>query len=147
MKITTQQCISIITFINKMGIYGKLIESVKKITRTSLDEEILNRNIADKLGDKKLDLTEVAKFLMNNPEIAEKKNKLKEEQDGMLFEIVFTIIEGIPKAETQFYKTIADIKGTDVETVKNADASETVEFIKEIINSETFMGFFKFSMK
>lgn len=147
MKITTQQCISIITFLNKMGIYGKLIDIIKKLSKSKLDQDILDRNIADKLGDNKSDLNEVAKFLMSNPDIAERKNRLREEQEGALFEIVFTIIEGIPRAEAQFYRTIAEIKDTDVETVKNADGAETVEFIKEIINSETFMGFFKFGMK
>lgn len=147
MIITTKQCISIIAFLNKMGIYGRLVEIIKKVARATLEQDILDRSIADKLGDKKKDVNEVAKFLMANPEISEMKAKLKEEQEAALFEIVFTVIEGIPRAEDLFYKTIAEIKNSDVETVKGADGAETVEFIKEIINSETFMGFFKFSMK
>lgn len=84
---------------------------------------------------------------MENEDIRVQRNRLSEEQQGCLFEIVYLIIEGIPRAEDLFYKTIADIKGLDVEVVKGTDGAETVEIIKEIINSETFMGFFKLTMK
>lgn len=147
MKITTQQCISILKFINAMGIKKDLIDGIKKILGLKNDSDLLTRSIAEKLGDKAKDINEVAKFLIDNPKIREEKNRLEEEQQGCLFEIVYLIIEGIPRAEDLFYKTIADIKGLDVEVVKSTDGAETVDFIKEIINSETFMGFFKFGMK
>lgn len=147
MKITTQQCISILKFINAMGIKKDLIDGIKKILGLKNDSDLLTRSIAEKLGDKKDDINEVAKFLIDNPKIREEKNRLEEEQQGCLFEIVYLIIEGIPRAEDLFYKTIADIKGLDVEVVKSTDGAETVDFIKEIINSETFMGFFKLTMK
>lgn len=147
MKITTQQCISILKFINAMGIKKDLIDGIKKILGLKNDSDLLTRSIAEKLGDKAKDINEVAKFLIDNPKIREEKNRLEEEQQGCLFEIVYLIIEGIPRAEDLFYKTIADIKGVDIENVKGADGAETVEFIKEIIQSETFMGFSKLTMK
>ena len=147
MKITTQQCISILNFINAMVIKKDLIDGIKKILGLKNDSDLLTRSIAEKLGDKAKDINEVAKFLIDNPKIREEKNRLEEEQQGCLFEIVYLIIEGIPRAEDLFYKTIADIKGLDVEVVKSTDGAETVDFIKEIINSETFMGFFKLTMK
>lgn len=130
-----------------MGIKKDLIDGIKKILGLKNDSDLLTRSIAEKLGDKKDDINEVAKFLMENEDIRVQRNKLSEEQQGCLFEIVYLIIEGIPRAEDLFYKTIADIKGLDVEVVKGADGAETVDFIKEIINSETFMGFFKLTMK
>lgn len=130
-----------------MGIKKDLIDGIKKILGLKNDSDLLTRSIAEKLGDKKDDINEVAKFLMENEDIRVQRNKLSEEQQGCLFEIVYLIIEGIPRAEDLFYKTIADIKGVDIETVKGADGAETVDFIKEIIQSETFMGFFKLSMK
>lgn len=147
MKISTQQCISILKFINAMGIKKDLIDGIKKILGLKNESDLLTRSIAEKLGDKEKDINEVARFLIDNPKIREEKNRLEEEQQGCLFEIVYLIIEGIPRAEDLFYKTIADIKGTDVEVVKGTDGAETVEIIKEIINSETFMGFFKLTMK
>lgn len=147
MKITTQQCISILKFINAMGIKKDLIDGIKKILGLKNESDLLTISIAEKLGDKAEDINEVAKFLIDNPKIREEKNRFEEEQQGCLFEIVYLIIEGIPRAEDLFYKTIADIKGLDIETVKGADGAETVDFIKEIINSETFMGFFKLTMK
>lgn len=147
MKITTQQCISILKFINAMGIKKDLIDGIKKILGLKNDSDLLTRSIAEKLGDKAKDINEVAKFLIDNPKIREEKNRLEEEQQGCLIEIVYLIIEGIPRAEDLFYNTIADIKGLDVEVVKNTDGAEAVDFIREIINSETFMGFFKLSMK
>ena len=130
-----------------MGIKKDLIDGIKKILGLKNDSDLLTRSIAEKLGDKKDDINEVAKFLMENEDIRVQRNKLSEEQQGCLFEIVYLIIEGIPRAEDLFYKTIADIKGVDIENVKGADGAETVETIKEIINSETFMGFFKLTMK
>lgn len=130
-----------------MGIKKDLIDGIKKILGLKNDSDLLTRSIAEKLGDKAKDINEVAKFLIDNPKIREEKNRLEEEQQGCLFEIVYLIIEGIPRAEDLFYKTIADIKGLDVEVVKSTDGAETVDFIKEIINSETFMGFFKLTMK
>lgn len=130
-----------------MGIKKDLIDGIKKILGLKNDSDLLTRSIAEKLGDKKDDINEVAKFLMENEDIRVQRNKLSEEQQGCLFEIVYLIIEGIPRAEDLFYKTIADIKGLDVEVVKGTDGAETVEIIKEIINSETFMGFFKLTMK
>ena len=147
MKITTQQCISILKFINAMGIKKDLIDGIKKILGLKNESDLLTISIAEKLGNKAEDINEVARFLIDNPKIREEKNRLEVEQQGCLFEIVYLIIEGIPRAEDLFYKTIADIKGLDVETVKGADGAETVEIIKEIINSETFMGFFKLTMK
>lgn len=147
MKITTQQCISILKFINAMGIKKDLIDGIKKILGLKNESDLLTRSIAEKLGDKKDDINAVAKFLMENEDIRVQRNRLSEEQQGCLFEIVYLIIEGIPRAEDLFYKTIADIKGLDVEVVKSTDGAETVDFIKEIINSETFMGFFKLTMK
>lgn len=147
MKITTQQCISILKFINAMGIKIELINGIKKILGLKNESDLLTISIAEKLGDKAKDINEIAKFLIDNPKIREEKNRLEEEQQGCLFEIVYLIIEGIPRAEDLFYKTIADIKGVDIEAVKGADGAETVEFIKEIIQSETFMGFFKLTMK
>ncbi|RKI45765.1 hypothetical protein D7V67_15475 [Clostridium paraputrificum] len=147
MKITTQQCISILKLINAMGIKKDLIDGIKKILGLKNDSDLLTISIAEKLGDKAEDINEVARFLIDNPKIREEKNRLEEEQQGCLFEIVYLIIEGIPRAEDLFYKTIADIKGLDVEVVKGTDGAETVEIIKEIINSETFMGFFKLTMK
>ena len=130
-----------------MGIKKDLIDGIKKILGLKNESDLLTRSIAEKLGDKKDDINEVAKFLMENEDIRVQRNKLSEEQQGCLFEIVYLIIEGIPRAEDLFYKTIADIKGLDVEVVKGTDGAETVEIIKEIINSETFMGFFKLTMK
>ena len=130
-----------------MVIKKDLIDGIKKILWLKNDSDLLTRSIAEKLGDKAKDINEVAKFLIDNPKIREEKNRLEEEQQGCLFEIVYLIIEGIPRAEDLFYKTIADIKGLDVEVVKSTDGAETVDFIKEIINSETFMGFFKLTMK
>lgn len=130
-----------------MGIKKDLIDGIKKILGLKNDSDLLTRSIAEKLGDKKDDINEVAKFLMENEDIRVQRNRLSEEQQGCLFEIVYLIIEGIPRAEDLFYKTIADIKGLDVEVVKGTDGAETVEIIKEIINSETFMGFFKLTMK
>lgn len=130
-----------------MGIKKDLIDGIKKILGLKNNSDLLTRSIAEKLGDKKDDINEVAKFLMENEDIRVQRNRLSEEQQGCLFEIVYLIIEGIPRAEDLFYKTIADIKGTDVEVVKGTDGAETVEIIKEIINSETFMGFFKLTMK
>lgn len=147
MKITTQQCILILKFINAMGIKKDLIDGIKRILGLKNESDLLTRSIAEKLGDKKDDINEVAKFLMENEDIRVQRNRLSEEQQGCLFEIVYLIIEGIPRAEDLFYKTIADIKGLDVEVVKGTDGAETVEIIKEIINSETFMGFFKLTMK
>jgi hypothetical protein len=147
MKITTQQCISILKFINAMGIKKDLIDCIKKIFGLKNESNLLTRSIAEKLGDKKDDINEVAKFLVENEDIRVQRNRLEEEQQGCLFEIVYLIIEGIPRADDLFYKTIADIKGLDIEVVKDTDGAETVEIIKEIINSETFMGFFKLTMK
>lgn len=130
-----------------MGIKKDLIEGIKKIFRLKSEEDLINKNISLKLGDKRKDVTEVAKFLIKNPEINTKKNNLEEEQQGILFEIVFSIIEGIPKAENEFYSTIADIKGVDVNAIKDLDGAETVGFLKEIVSSETFKGFFSLTMK
>ena len=74
MKITTQQCISILKFINAMGIKKDLIDGIKKILGLKNDSDLLTRSIAEKLGDKKDDINEVAKFLIDNPKIREEKN-------------------------------------------------------------------------
>lgn len=147
MQINTQQCISILKFINKMEIKKELIEGIKRMVRLNNESEIINQTIIDKLGENRKDIKEVAKFLIENEDIRNKKDDIEGEKQEILFNIVFLIIEGIPKAEDIFYKTIADIKGTDVNTVKGLDGAETVGFLKEIINSETFKGFFSLTMK
>lgn len=146
MKITTQQCISILKFINAMGIKKDLIDGIKKIMTVNKNIDLINRTIASKLNDK-TNVDEVAKFLMENPSVREERDRLSEEQQGVLLELVYLIIEGIPRAEDIFYKTIAEIKNVEVEEIKNADGLETVKTLQEIVNSDTFMGFFQLQMK
>ena len=146
MKITTKQCISILKFINAMGIKKDLIDGIKKIMTANKNIDLINKTIASKLQDKS-SVDEVAKFLMENPSVRDEMDRLSEEQQGVLLELVYLIIEGIPRAEDIFYKTIAEIKNVEVEEIKNADALETVKTLQEIVNSDTFMGFFQLQMK
>lgn len=146
MILTTQNCISIMKVITSMGIKRELINLIKQSGVIENKKQEMFKAIKAKLGEE-FSEEKVIGYLSKDKKLNEKYNTINEEFTTISFEMLFLIVEGIPKAENEFYKAIAEIKGTDINTEKGVDGADNVEFIKEILASETFKRFFTLLMK
>lgn len=145
MLLTTQNCVSLMRLVSEMGLKDTIVSSIKKITQLENKKAVVLNEIKTKAkGD---DAEKIEKVLLKDNDLRERYNSIDEEYTALMFEVIFTILERLPRAEQQFYKLLAEIKGTDLETEKGVDGGDNAEFIKEVISSETFNKFFKVFFK
>lgn len=141
MILTTQNCVSLMRLITQMGMRDKIITSIKTMSALENKKNVILNEIKSKAkGD---DAQAIEKVLLKDENLRDRYNSINEEYTGIMFDLIFSIVEGIPRAEDTFYKTIAEIKNVDIATVKGEDGGDNALFIKEVISSETFTKFFK----
>lgn len=145
MILTTQNCVSLMRLITQMGMRDKIITSIKTMSALENKKNVILNEIKSKA---KSDEDEAIKrVLLEDEGLRGRYNAINEEYTGLMFEMIFSIVEGIPRAEETFYKVIAEIKGTDITTEKGVDGGDNALFIKEVISSETFTKFFNIFFK
>ena len=82
----------------------------------------------------------MAKLLNDNLDIAEKLNDIENDIRTESLNFIFEIIEKIPVAENEFYKTLSIVTGEKIKDIEKKDISEVVEIITSIVMSKSFMG-------
>jgi 23S rRNA maturation mini-RNase III len=78
------------------------------------------------------------------PEKVNKKSKaeLEAAQQEMGMKIMFTLIENLGEAEEEFYKFIANLKGTTPERIQTMDFEELGQLVNEFKEMKGLSGFF-----
>ena len=153
--ISTKEGFMLINVIRKMNIKDKLIACIGELLTNQKDKEKAFLELRVKIIEKYNnynDMTDKEKedasndILSKNTELAKKIGDLVEEENKIGVEILFLVIENIPNAEKDVYKTLGAIYSLNDEEVKEQPLDVTMEQIKGIIKSKTFNTFFKLAI-
>lgn len=144
MILKSSDCFEILRVINKMEVKKDIIDSIIKITGLT---KRLEKVQAKMLGLAATEEKTNKEICEENPDLVIEFDNLEEQIQGMGMEIIFTIVENIPKAEQEVYKVLAKIYETTVKEVKEWEADKLITSIKDIIGNESFKRFFTSIMK
>lgn len=154
--ISTKEGFMLINVIRKMNIKDKLIACIGELLTNQKEKEKAFLELRVKIIEKYNnynDMTDKEKedasndILSKNTELAKKIGDLVEEENKIGVEILFLVIENIPNAEKDVYKTLGAIYSLNDEEVKGQPLDVTMEQIKGIIKSKTFNTFFKLAIR
>lgn len=139
MIITSSDCFEILRVINKMEIKKDLIKSIIEIVKVQAKvDKVQGKLLAIAQKEEK----ELRQVVEENIDLAEKFENLDSEMKENMIEIVFTIVENIPKAEQEVYKVLSKLNNCPIKEVKEWEADKLILAIKEIATSESFQRFF-----
>ena len=153
--ISTKEGFMLINVIRKMNIKDKLIACIGELLTNQKEKEKAFLELRVKIIEKYNnynDMTDKEKedasndILSKNTELAKKIGDLVEEENKIGVEILFLVIENIPNAEKDVYKTLGTIYSLNDEEVKEQPLDVTMEQIKGILKSKTFIPFFKLAI-
>lgn len=144
MILKSSDCFEILRVINKMEVKKDIIDSIIKITGLT---KRLEKVQAKMLGLAATEEKTNKEICEENPDLVIEFDNLEEQIQGMGMEIIFTIVENIPRAEQEVYKVLAKIYETTVKEVKDWEADKLITSIKDIIGNESFKRFFTSIMK
>lgn len=156
MKINTQQGFKIIRILNKLNIKDYIADAITKIAsiESRKDNIYLNLNtLAEKENKDYTNLEQeekekiINKILTENKDIAKELENITEQENKQTINLVMLIVENLENAETDIYKLLAELNNTTEKEIRKQDISTTIQQIKEIIKSESFVSFFNLATR
>lgn len=139
MIITSGDCFEILRVINKMEIRKELIKSIVEIVKVQAKVDKVQTKL---LAIAEKEEKEIRQVVEENINLAEKLESFNSEMQENVLEIIFTIIENIPKAEQEVYKVLSKLNNCPIKEVKEWEADKLIIVIKEIATNESFQRFF-----
>lgn len=156
MIITTEQGFQLVRVIKKLGIKDELVNAMKEFTTLNKEKEntlfklsgIMRNDYSnyDEMNDLEKEKASI-ETLNKNSDLAKKLSDIEGSINEIGTNLLFTVIENIPLAEKEIYKVLGDIFNKDVKDIKDQDLEDTINMIKEVATSKTFMYFFKLATK
>ncbi|WP_160678761.1 hypothetical protein [Clostridium sp. C8-1-8] len=148
MNIDLKQGMSLLKVVNKMGIKQDIISKLREISKVEINSKKAYSELLNFVVEGEEVTNELTEKLLNEHlDIAEKLQNAREDQVSIVLELVFTILEKIPSAETEFYKALSTIYELKENEVKALDLGDVAEKLKEIIFSESFIKLFTLVQK
>ena len=139
--ITTKMAFPILNLITKLELKKPLINMINNQCAFQNRKDSLFRELNERSKYEGEITGEVmAKLLNDNLDIAEKLNDIENDIRTESLNFIFEIIEKIPVAENEFYKTLSIVTGEKIKDIEKKDISEVVEIITSIVMSKSFMG-------
>ena len=139
--ITTKMAFPILNLITKLELKKPLIDMINNQCAFQNRKDSLFRELNERSKYEGEITGEVmAKLLNDNLDIAEKLNDIENDIRTESLNFIFEIIEKIPVAENEFYKTLSIVTGEKIKDIEKKDISEVVEIITSIVMSKSFMG-------
>ena len=139
--ITTKMAFPILSLITKLELKKPLINMINNQCAFQNRKDSLFRELNERSKYEGEITGEVmAKLLNDNLDIAEKLNDIENDIRTESLNFIFEIIEKIPVAENEFYKTLSIVTGEKIKDIEKKDISEVVEIITSIVMSKSFMG-------
>ena len=139
--ITTKMAFPILSLITKLELKKPLINMINNQCAFQNRKDSLFRELNERSKYEGEITGEVmAKLLNDNLDIAEKLNDIENDIRTESLNFIFEIIEKIPLAENEFYKTLSIVTGEKIKDIEKKDISEVVEIITSIVMSKSFMG-------
>ncbi len=81
-------------------------------------------------------------FLDKNEELSKKISEVQSNNAKLGINLIFKLVEAIPKAEKEVYKVLSDIYYKDISEIEGQSLEETIEQIKGILQCDSFKYFF-----
>lgn len=140
MILNTNDCFELIKIISKMGIKRDLIDIIKKVIVANSKLQNTQRKLLE-IAEKKYK-GDNKKAVENNVELGELYYNLEAELNSYLVEVVFLVVEGMPRAEKEVKGIVAKVNNITIEEVESMEADVFLTKVKEIVSNETFQRFF-----
>lgn len=139
--ITTKMAFPILSLITKLELKKPLINMINKQCGFQNSKDSLFRELNERSKyDGEITGEVITKLLNDNLDIAEKLSNIENDIRTESLNFIFEIIEKIPMAESEFYKTLSIVTGEKIKDIEKKDISEVVEIITSIVMSKSFMG-------
>jgi hypothetical protein len=149
MKIKFEHAMLFLNVVNKMGIKKDVVEIFKKVVKLNTRKENLYRELY-KFAEEGIEITnEVSLKLLNgHKEIASELDEIKEEMSLVMgTEVLFLLIENLPKAQNEMIKMLSKIYEIKESEVKEKDIDEIIPMFMEILKSESISKVFTLMQK
>ena len=141
LMITTKMAFPILNLITKLELKKPLINIINKQCGFQSRKESLFKELNERSKyDGEITGEVITKLLNDNLDIAEKLSNIENDIRSESLNFIFEIIEKIPMAENEFYKTLSIVTGEKIKDIEKKDISEVVEIITSIVMSKSFMG-------
>lgn len=139
--ITTKMAFPILSLITKLELKKPLINMINNQCAFQNRKDSLFRELNERSKyEGEITGEVITKLLNDNLDIAEKLSNIENDIRTESLNFIFEIIEKIPLAENEFYKTLSIVTGEKIKDIEKKDISEVVEIITSIVMSKSFVG-------
>ena len=151
MNLNTKQGMQLIRIIKKMEIQDELTNTIDEIFENQQKEENAYKKLSNLIvleypNYNELEEEERKKiskeFLDKNEELSKKISEVQSNNAKLGVNLIFKLVEAIPKAEKEVYKVLSEIYDKDIKEIETQSLEETIEQIKGILQCDSFKYFF-----
>lgn len=149
MKIKFEHAMLFLNVVNKMGIKKDVVEIFKKVVKLNTRKENLYRELY-KFAEEGIEINNEVSFKLLNEhkEIASELDEIKEEMSLVMgTEVLFLLIENLPKAQVEMIKMLSKIYERKEDEIKDLDIDEIIPMFIEILKSESIQKVFTLMQK
>ena len=138
---------SIARLISKMNVKKEIKDFFKAYTNNAKKKTNATLKLRLALGDLEATAKNVEKVCLENKELDKELSEVQEQQQDLILDIAFFILEKASNGEEEIFKILADMYGVSYEEYKELGFNEMLESIFKVIKNEQiqqgFLSIFK----
>ena len=138
---------SIARLISKMNLKKEIKDFFKAYTNNAKKKTNATLKLRLALGDLEATAKNVEKVCLENKELDKELSEVQEQQQDLILDIAFFILEKASNGEEEIFKILADMYGVSYEEYKELGFNEMLESIFKVIKNEEiqqgFLSIFK----
>ncbi|WP_195953683.1 hypothetical protein [Clostridium saudiense] len=138
---------SIARLISKMNVKKEIKDFFKAYTNNAKKKTNATLKLRLALGDLEATAKNVEKVCLENKELDKELSEVQEQQQDLILDIAFFILEKASNGEEEIFKILADMYGVSYEEYKELGFNEMLESIFKVIKNEEiqqgFLSIFK----
>nr|DAU23954.1 MAG TPA: hypothetical protein [Caudoviricetes sp.] len=138
---------SIARLISKMNVKKEIKDFFKAYKNNAKKKTNATLKLRLALGDLEATAKNVEKVCLENKELDKELSEVQEQQQDLILDIAFFILEKASNGEEEIFKILADMYGVSYEEYKELGFNEMLESIFKVIKNEEiqqgFLSIFK----
>ena len=138
---------SIARLISKMNVKKEIKDFFKAYKNNAKKKTNATLKLRLALGDLEATAKNVEKICLENKELDKELSEVQEQQQDLILDIAFFILEKASNGEEEIFKILADMYGVSYEEYKELGFNEMLESIFKVIKNEEiqqgFLSIFK----
>lgn len=138
---------SIARLISKMNVKKEIKDFFKAYTNNAKKKTNATLKLRLALGDLEATAKNVEKICLENKGLDKELSEVQEQQQDLILDIAFFILEKASNGEEEIFKILADMYGVSYEEYKELGFNEMLESIFKVIKNEEiqqgFLSIFK----